>query len=96
MSSVVGCPRGGGSPDNPSATEGETGKPGPSPAVADARWRPRITQVNSILRRCFAGICATAESAMAMWPAAVLLPAFPGRSSTARDSSVLSHQAVSG
>ena len=43
MSSVVGCPRGGGSPDNPSATEGETGKPGPSPAVADARWRPRIT-----------------------------------------------------
>ena len=43
MSSVVGCPRGGSSPDNPSATEGETGKPGPSPAVADARWRPRIT-----------------------------------------------------
>jgi hypothetical protein len=43
MSSVVGCPGGGGSPDNPSATEGETGKLGPSPAVADARWRPRIT-----------------------------------------------------
>lgn len=43
MSSIVGCPRGGGCPDNPSATEGETGKPGPSPAVADARWRPRIT-----------------------------------------------------
>ena len=43
MSSVVGCPCGGGSPDNPSATEGETGKPGPSPAVADARRRPRIT-----------------------------------------------------
>ena len=43
MSSVVGCPRGGGSPDNPSATEGETGKPGPSPAVAEAHWRPRIT-----------------------------------------------------
>jgi hypothetical protein len=46
MSSVVGCPRGGGSPDNPSATEGETGKPGPSPAVADARWRSRITLVD--------------------------------------------------
>ena len=43
MSSAVGCPRGGGSPDNPSAAEGETGKPGPSPAVADARWRPQIT-----------------------------------------------------
>ena len=43
MSSVVGCPRRGGSPDNRSATEGETGKPGPSPNVADAHWRPRIT-----------------------------------------------------
>jgi hypothetical protein len=43
MSSAVGYPRAGGSPDNPSATEGETGKPGPSPVVADARLRPRIT-----------------------------------------------------
>ena len=45
MSSAVGYPRAGGSPDNPSATEGETGKPGPSPVVADAPLRPRITGV---------------------------------------------------
>jgi putative intracellular protease/amidase len=49
MSSVVGCPRGGGSPDNPFATEGETGKPRPSPAVADARFGPRITVVDGNL-----------------------------------------------
>src|SRR5260370_2493371 len=43
MSFVVGFPLAGSSADNPSATEGETGKPGPSPAVADACWRPRIS-----------------------------------------------------
>jgi len=57
---------------------------------------PAPSQVNSILRRCLAGICAIAASTMAMWSALVLLPAFPGRSITASDSSVLSHQAVSG
>ena len=57
---------------------------------------PAPSQVNSILRRCFAGIFATAASTTVMWSAAVLLPAFPGRSITASDSSVLSHQAVSG
>ena len=42
-SAAIGCLRRGRSPGNPSATERGTGKPAPSPAVADARWRPRIT-----------------------------------------------------
>ena len=46
--------------------------------------------------RHLAGTCATAASTVARWPAAVLLPAFPGLSSTASDSPVLPHQAVSG
>ena len=57
---------------------------------------PAPSQVNSIMRRCLAGICAIAASTAPVWSAAVLLPAFPGRSITASDSPVLSHQAVSG
>jgi hypothetical protein len=57
---------------------------------------PAPSQVNSILRRYFAGICAIAAPVTAMWSAAALLPALPGRSITASDSPVLSHHAVSG
>jgi hypothetical protein len=40
---VVGYLFCGRSPDNPSATRGETDKAGPLPAVADARIVPRIS-----------------------------------------------------
>ena len=57
---------------------------------------PAQSQVISILQRYLAGTCATEASTTARWSAAVLLPAFPGRSIMASDSPVLSHQAVSG
>jgi len=48
------------------------------------------------LRRWAAGTCPMAAVRTAMWSAAVLEPAFPGRSIRARDSWVFSHHTPSG
>ena len=50
----------------------------------------------SIFRRCWVGTCAMAAVNTAMWSATVFEPAFPGRSISAIDSWVLSHQTPSG
>src|SRR3954454_7458436 len=62
----------------------------------DVMWRirsrvaPAPSTVISRSRRCGSGTWAIASPSTAMWSAAVLEPAFPGRSSRARASPVLS------
>ena len=58
-----------------------------------SRVAPAPSTVTSRSRRCGSGIWAIASPSTAMWSAAVLEPALPGRSRRARASRVLSHHA---
>src|SRR5438477_10427831 len=57
---------------------------------------PAPSQVTISRRRCFGGKAAIASPSTAMWSAAVLDPAEPGRSIPASGSPVLSHQQPNG